>query len=336
MTKKKIAVLGGGSWGSVLANLASVNGSEVVLWMRDKSLAESINTKRENSKYMPSYKLNKSLIATCDLLDVSSAELVVFCIPSDSFREVFLKSIEFISAEANLVSAAKGLEEEGFVLMSNILERNKQTGQRIGVLSGPNLAKEISLGQLTGTVIASKSEKLRNDVVKIFSSKNFKVYTSEDPYGVELGGALKNIYAIACGIADGLKSGENTVGMIMTRGLAEMSRFAVNQGADPMTFLGLSGVGDLITTCASPLSRNHAFGKLIGVGFSVEDAKTKIGQTTEGIKTLKVVWKKAQEENVPMPIVDSLYRIIYENKPLGGSIEKVLGTDQLKDVEFSK
>ena len=177
---------------------------------------------------------------------------------------------------------------------------------------------------------------MQNDVVKIFSSKNFKVYTSKDPYGVELGGALKNIYAIACGIADGLNSGENTIGMIMTRGLAEMSRFAVNQGANPMTFLGLSGVGDLITTCASPLSRNHAFGKLIGEGLSVDDAKTKIGQTTEGIKTLRVVWKKAKEETVPMPIVDSLYKLIYKNEDLNNSIEKVLGTDQLKDVEFSK
>ena len=336
MKKKKIAVLGGGSWGTVLANLASLNGSEVVLWMRDRRVAEFINVKNENQKYMPGYKLNKSLLASCDLADIKSSELVLFCVPSDSFREVFLKSSKFISDKAYLVSAAKGVEEEGFVLMSNILEGNKQKEQGIGVLSGPNLAKEIALGQLTGTVIASKNEKLQNDVVKIFSSKNFKVYTSKDPYGVELGGALKNIYAIACGIADGLNSGENTIGMIMTRGLAEMSRFAVNQGANPMTFLGLSGVGDLITTCASPLSRNHAFGKLIGEGLSVDDAKTKIGQTTEGIKTLRVVWKKAKEETVPMPIVDSLYKLIYKNEDLNNSIEKVLGTDQLKDVEFSK
>lgn len=336
MKKKKIAVLGGGSWGTVLANLASLNGSEVVLWMRDRRVAEFINVKNENQKYLPGYKLNKSLLASCDLADIKSSELVLFCVPSDSFREVFLKSSKFISDKAYLVSAAKGVEEEGFVLMSNILEGNKQKEQGIGVLSGPNLAKEIALGQLTGTVIASKNEKLQNDVVKIFSSKNFKVYTSKDPYGVELGGALKNIYAIACGIADGLNSGENTIGMIMTRGLAEMSRFAVNQGANPMTFLGLSGVGDLITTCASPLSRNHAFGKLIGEGLSVDDAKTKIGQTTEGIKTLRVVWKKAKEETVPMPIVDSLYKLIYKNEDLNNSIEKVLGTDQLKDVEFSK
>ena len=336
MTKKKTAILGGGSWGTVLANLASLNGSEVVLWMRNKKIAEFINKKKENPQYLPGYKLEKSLLASTDLSVINSAKLVLLCVPSDSFREVFMKSREFIADEAHLISAAKGVEEEGFNLMSMILEKNKEESQATGVISGPNLAKEISIGQLTGTVIASKNEELRNDVVNVFSSKYFKVYTSEDPYGVELGGTLKNIYAIACGIADGLDSGENTIGMIMTRGLAEMSRFAVSLGADPMTFLGLSGVGDLITTCASPLSRNHTFGKLIGVGLSVEQAKTKIGQATEGIKTLKVVWSKAKEKNIPMPIVDSLYGIIYENKPLNNSIEKVIGTDQFKDVEFSR
>ena len=204
------------------------------------------------------------------------------------------------------------------------------------MISGPNLAIEISQGQLTGTVIASKNKNLREEYKKIFSSNSFRVYSNTDPYGVELGGALKNIYAIACGVADGLEAGENTVGMIMTRGLAEMSRFAVNLGANPMTFLGLSGVGDLITTCASPLSRNHAFGKLIGKGFKAEEAQKEIGQTIEGLKTLKIVWNKSRKEGLDMPIVNSLYKIIYENEPLNGSIEKVIGTDQAKDVEFSR
>ena len=171
---------------------------------------------------------------------------------------------------------------------------------------------------------------------KMYSSDFFRVYINEDPYGVELGGSLKNIYAIACGIADGLNSGENTIGMIMTRGLAEMSRFAVKLGANPMTFLGLSGVGDLITTCASPLSRNHAVGKLIGQGKSVKEALTEIGQTAEGIQTIKVVWKEAQNQGVEMPIVNSLYKIIFEGVPLGKSMKKVLGINEVKDVEFSR
>ena len=333
--KKEIAVLGGGSWGTVLANLAAINGNKVTLWMRDEANVESINTNSLNKKYLPDYLLDRRLIATSNIEDIESSLLVLFCVPSSSFREVLLKSIKYVNPEALLISATKGIEEKGFLLMSQILEKEIK-GHDIGVISGPNLALEISQNQLTGTVIASKSKKLTEECIKIFASDSFRIYTNSDPYGVELGGALKNIYAIACGIADGLQSGENTVGMIMTRGLAEMSRFAVNQGADPMTFLGLSGVGDLITTCASPLSRNHAFGKLIGKGYKVDEAQKEIGQTTEGLKTLKVVWNKSKEEGVDMPIVNSLYKIIYENEPLEGSIEKVLGTDQPKDVEFLK
>ena len=333
--KKEIAVLGGGSWGTVLANLAAINGNKVTLWMRDEANVESINTNSLNKKYLPDYLLDRRLIATSNIEDIESSLLVLFCVPSSSFREVLLKSIKYVNPEALLISATKGIEEKGFLLMSQILE-NEIKSHDIGVISGPNLALEISQNQLTGTVIASKSKKLTEECIKIFASDSFRIYTNSDPYGVELGGALKNIYAIACGIADGLQSGENTVGMIMTRGLAEMSRFAVNQGADPMTFLGLSGVGDLITTCASPLSRNHAFGKLIGKGYQVDEAQKEIGQTTEGLKTLKVVWNKSKEEGVDMPIVNSLYKIIYENDPLEGSIKKVLGTDQPKDVEFLK
>ena len=331
----EITVLGGGSWGTVLANLASLNGNNVTLWMRDEANAESINSNHLNKKYLPDYLLTKNLTATTNLEDIESSRVVLFCVPSNSFREVLLKSIKHLNSEAHLVSATKGIEEKGFLLMSQILE-NETKGHEIGVISGPNLALEISQNQLTGSVIASKSKILREECIEIFSSDSFRLYTNTDPYGVELGGALKNIYAIACGIADGLQAGENTLGMIMTRGLAEMSRFAVNQGADPMTFLGLSGVGDLITTCASPLSRNHAFGKLIGKGLKVDEAQEEIGQTTEGLKTLKVVWNKSKEEGVDMPIVNSLYKIIYENDPLENSIEKVLGTDQPKDVEFSR
>ena len=203
-------------------------------------------------------------------------------------------------------------------------------------MSGPNLAEEIAAHHLSGTVIASKHKLLRESLIEELSTDFFKIYENNDPYGVEMGGALKNIYAIACGIADGLNSGENTVGMIMTRGLGEMGRLAVDLGANPQTFLGLSGVGDLITTCASPLSRNHQFGKLIGTGLSVEESIKKIGQTIEGLKTLKVVKKIADEHNVEMPIVDSLYKIIYKGSSLEGSIQNVLGKDMVKDVEFIK
>ena len=333
--KRKVAVLGGGSWGTVLANLAALNGSKVTLWMRDKKNVESVNKSNINKKYLPDYPLHKNLKATHEIEDIKACEMILFCVPSSSFREVLSKSSAYLNSEAFLISATKGIDENNFLLMSQIL-KNEKKGHNIGVISGPNLAIEISQGQLTGTVIASKNKSLREEYIKTFSSNSFRVYSNTDPYGVELGGALKNIYAIACGVADGLEAGENTVGMIMTRGLAEMSRFAVKLGANPMTFLGLSGVGDLITTCASPLSRNHAFGKLIGKGFKAEEAKKEIGQTIEGLKTLKIVWNKSRKEGLDMPIVNSLYKIIYENEPLNGSIEKVIGTDQAKDVEFSR
>lgn len=334
MKSKKIAVLGGGSWGTVLANLAAKNNSDVLLWMRDQTVVEQVNSTNTNNKYLPDYVLSKKVVATNFLSDISSADTVIFCIPSDSFRDISKLSSPYLNEAMNLITATKGVEESGFTLMSKILEEEIGNKNPIGVLSGPNLAGEIAEGQITGTVIASKNKDLQKSFVEDYSSDEFRVYVSDDPYGVEMGGALKNIYAIACGIADGLNSGENTVGMIMTRGLAEMSRLAIKLDANPKTFLGLSGVGDLITTCASPKSRNHRMGKLLGQGLSVGDAKKEIGQTIEGLKTLRVVWEEARKREINMPIVESLYKIIYGTDSLDGSIQKVLGTDQLKDVEF--
>ena len=335
MKSKNISVLGGGSWGTVLANLAASNQHSVTLWMRDSSVIDEVNRNRRNSKYLPQLELEEGIKATDDISTIENSELIIFCIPSDSFREVSEIASKHIGKATQLVTATKGVEKEKFNLMSQVLNEY-MVDNPLGILSGPNLAKEIAEKQLSGTVIASKDVYLKKNVMEILGTDFFRVYENDDPYGVEMGGAIKNIYAIACGIADGLNSGENTVGMIMTRGLGEMSRLAVALGANPQTFLGLSGVGDLITTCASPLSRNHKFGKYIGEGLSVESATDEIGQTVEGLKTLKVVKVLADERNINMPIVDSLYKIIYKGKDLNGSIQNILGEDQIKDVEFSK
>ena len=303
--------------------------------MRDSAVVEEVNKSKRNSKYLPELKLEGKIHATDDISLINNSEMVIFCIPSDSFREVSRLASEYINASVQLVSATKGVEKDKFNLMSQILNEY-MSNNPVGVLSGPNLAEEIATKQLSGTVIASNDKVLQKNVIDILGSDFFRVYENDDPYGVEMGGAIKNIYAIACGIADGLNSGENTVGMIMTRGLGEMSRLAVELGANPQTFLGLSGVGDLITTCASPLSRNHKFGKYIGEGLSAENATEKIGQTVEGLKTLKVVKALSDERNINMPIVDSLYKIIYKGKKLDGSIQNILGEDLVKDVEFSK
>ena len=335
MNRKNISVLGGGSWGTVLAYLASLNGNQVNLWMRDNDLAETINNTRINKRYLPNLDLGKNITATSQIEDIKESDLIIFCVPSDAFRDVSLLASSFINENTFLVTATKGVEKDDFSLMSKILEEYYPKNL-IGILSGPNLAEEIANHHLSGTVIASKHKILRDEVIQNLSTDFFRIYENDDPYGVEMGGALKNIYAIACGIADGLNSGENTIGMIMTRGLGEMSRLATDLGANPQTFLGLAGVGDLITTCASPLSRNHQFGKYIGEGLSVEESKKKIGQTIEGLKTLKVVKNISDKHGVEMPIVDSLYKIIYKGTYLDGSIQNVLGQDMIKDVEFIK
>ncbi len=333
MNKKTISVLGGGSWGTVLANLAAKNNNEVFLWMRDSETCRSINEEKINFKYLPHYSLEENLYATTEIEKISSSDIVIYCIPSDSLREVVDESLNHLKTNSYLISATKGVEPGSFLLMSQIVEDITKNNHKVGVLSGPNLAGEIAEEHLTGTVIASLHEDLSSTLVDAYQTPFFKVYVNSDPYGVELGGALKNIYALACGIAFGLNSGENTIGMIMTRGLGEMSRLAHKMGANPMTFLGLSGVGDLITTCASPLSRNHKMGELLGQGHSVEDAKSRIGQAVEGLKTLEAVKKKSLEVGITMPIVDSLYSIIFEGVGFD-SIEKILGNDQPKDVEF--
>jgi len=335
MKSKNISVLGGGSWGTVLANLASCNQHNVTLWMRDSEVVEEVNKSKRNSKYLPELKLEGNINATDDISLIKNSEMVIFCIPSDSFREVSKKASEHINQNVQLVTATKGVEKDKFNLMSQVLNEY-MSNNSVGILSGPNLAEEIANKHLSGTVIASKDKALQQNAIDILGSDFFRVYENDDPYGVEMGGAIKNIYAIACGVADGLNSGENTVGMIMTRGLGEMSRLAVELGANPQTFLGLSGVGDLITTCASPLSRNHKFGKYIGEGLSVKSATDKIGQTVEGLKTLKVVKVLSDERNINMPIVDSLYKIIYKGENLNGSIQNILGEDLVKDVEFFK
>ena len=335
MKSKNISVLGGGSWGTVLANLVSCKQHNVTFWMRDSVVVEEVNKSKRNSKYLPELKLEGNINATDDISLISNSEMIIFCIPSDSFREVSKAASKYINENVQLVTATKGVEKDKFNLMSQVLNEHMKNNP-VGILSGPNLAQEIATKQLSGTVIASKDKTLQKNVIDILESDFFRVYENDDPYGVEMGGAIKNIYAIACGVANGLNSGENTVGMIMTRGLGEMSRLAVELGANPQTFLGLSGVGDLITTCASPLSRNHKFGKYIGEGLSVENATEKIGQTVEGLKTLKVIKALSDERNINMPIVDSLYKIIYKGENLNGSIQNILGEDMIKDVEFSK
>ncbi|MGI1670963.1 MAG: NAD(P)H-dependent glycerol-3-phosphate dehydrogenase [Neptuniibacter sp.] len=330
----KVAVLGGGSFGTVIANMVAENGHPVSLWLRDAERAEQLNTKHENSRYLPGYKLSENLFASSCLEDVlADADIVFVSIPSQSFRQVVQQAKPYLKADQMLVSTTKGIEAQTFSLMSEII-REELPESRIGVLSGPNLAKEVANHHLTATVIASDDAELRGSVQSILHSSYFRVYASSDTYGVELGGTLKNIYAIAAGLSSALGMGENTKSMLMTRSLAEMSRFAVCMGANPMTFIGLAGVGDLIVTCMSPLSRNYRVGYALGEGKSLEQAVESLGQVAEGVNTIKHVREKAAEMQVYMPLVAGLYEVVFNKAPVADVVKMLMMNEQSTDVEF--
>ena len=261
-------------------------------------------------------------------------EIIFFAIPSKSFRTVVESAKEYIRPEQYIVSTTKGIEPGTLNLMSDILH-TELPDCPYGVMGGPNLAKEIAKHELTATVIASEHSGLRNSVQDILSCSYFRVYASADVYGVELGGALKNIYAIMAGIVAAKGLGENTVAMLLTRSLAEMGRFAQHQGANPLTFLGLAGVGDLIATCSSPLSRNYRVGFAFGSGKTLEEAVEELGEVAEGVNTLAQVKRFADENTIYMPLVQGLYEMIYNKVPLSLVIEKLMSGEQNTDVEFT-
>lgn len=330
----RVAVLGGGSFGTVLASLAAENGHDTTLWLRDEAQLADMLATRENARYLPGFRLAESLAFSRDLEAVlGNADIVFVSIPSKAFRAVMKAARPFVRSDLMLVSTTKGIEKDSFALMSEIL-REESGSKRIGVLSGPNLAKEIAARMVSGTVIASTQPDVRDRVHQVLSSRYFRVFANSDVYGVELGGALKNAYAIAAGMAAALKLGENSRSMLMTRALAEMSRFAVQLGANPLTFLGLAGVGDLIATCSSPLSRNYQVGFALGSGQTLADVIEELEQTAEGINTIQIVKQKADEFGVYMPIVSGLYEIIFNEQPLDVVLAKMMQGGQSSDVEF--
>ena len=329
-----ISVVGGGSFGTVIANIIALNGHDVRFWMRSEEMVNEVNATHENSQYLPGYKLNNRVVATENMATaVGDSEVIFVAVPSSSFRGV-VKNVVLHSPEtAILVSTTKGIEVDSFVLMSQILVEEAPKAV-VGVLSGPNLAKEIASKNLTGTVIASNHEEVRKRVKEILKSEFFRVYTNDDMFGVELGGSLKNIYAIIAGIAHALGMGYNTNSMLVTRSLTEMARFGSELGADPMTFLGLSGVGDLIVTCSTPLSRNYRLGLALGQGKSIAEATEEVGQVAEGVNTLKQVKEKAEELGVYMPLATGLFKIIYERESMTNIISSLMLGELALDVEF--
>lgn len=334
MPAQTVSVLGGGSFGTIIANIVAQNGYQVNFWMRNRELVDQVNATHENARYLPGYTLHDGVTATDDIEQaVSGSRLVFVAVPSAYFRTVVRTMLPALTADTMLVSTTKGIEAGSFLLMSQVM-REEAPNAPIGVLSGPNLAGEIAKRSLTGTVIASTHESVRQRVREVLKSDYFRVYTNDDMFGVELGGSLKNIYAIIAGLAAAKGMGQNTNSMLITRSLTEMARFGRELGADPMTFLGLAGVGDLIVTCSSSLSRNFRVGLALGEGKSIQEAIAGIGQVAEGVNTLKQVKEKADELGVYMPLATGLYQIVYENKPVSQVIAALMLGEGALDVEY--
>ncbi len=304
--------------------------------MRDEAQVQDTLEFRENRRYLPGHKLHEKVMPTTDMaLAAADRQLIIVTVPSASFRSVTRSLAPHVSSGDMIVSGTKGIEGEGFVLMSQIIAAETNC-RAVGAISGPNLAEEMAAGHYTGTVVASDSAELCRRTQALLHSETFRVYASSDPFGVELAGSLKNIYAIVCGLAAGLEVGQNTLSMLVTRSLAEMSRFAVSMGANPFTFLGLAGVGDLMATCTSPLSRNFQLGYKLAEGNTLDEAVAALGKLAEGVNTLRVVKAKSDELGVYMPLVTALYAIVFEGEPITTVISSLMGSEQGNDVEFAR
>ena len=320
----KVAFIGSGSWGTAVASLvAGKNECETMLWARRGEVAETINLFHENPQYLPDLPLPENLRATDDLEQaLADADVVVMGVPSHGFRAVLGDVAEIAGTAPTYVSLTKGLEVETKRRMSQVLaeELDGIPPSKIAILTGPNLAKEVVKGLPAACTIACVESATAERLRDLFHTGTFRCYSNTDVVGCELGGAFKNVIAIAAGMADGMGFGDNTKATVMTRGLAEMARFSVCFGAQPLTFLGLAGVGDLMATCASPQSRNHSVGIELGKGRPIEEIIGSMNMVAEGVKSCKPIRELGEEAGVWMPLTDNVVRVCHE----GASVEEVV------------
>ncbi|MEL7251742.1 MAG: NAD(P)H-dependent glycerol-3-phosphate dehydrogenase [Bacteroidota bacterium] len=308
----KVGLLGGGSWGTTVASLTARN-CPTKIWARDSATVNDINQNHRNEKYLPGAQLTPSLKACLSIEEtVADADVIVMGIPAQHFRQVLRDARPHIRPWVPIISLSKGLEVGSMMRMTEVIEEEME-GHPAGVLTGPNLAKEIVVGQAAASVIAMVDDTIAKRLQRVFKTGLFRVYTNEDVVGCELGGALKNIVAIAAGMGDGSGAGENTRAAIITRGLAELTRLGVAMGGQPGTFAGLAGMGDLVATCSSEKSRNRTVGYQLGLGRKIADIIADMAEVAEGVKTAKVVMDLAKKYDINMPIAESVYKVLYEN-----------------------
>lgn len=326
----QIGVIGAGSWGTTLANLLAKKGFEVSLWAYENDLVQAIAVARENPLYLPGVKLSEKISPTNSLKEVCQhKDFLISVSPSQVVRQVIQEIHPYLSPQVKVVSATKGIENNTLFTMSKVLKEALafNDGERLAVLSGPSFALEVGREVPTAVTIASENQELAGEVQHIFSTPYFRVYTNPDVVGVELGGALKNVIAIATGISDGLGFGYNTRAALITRGLAEMSRLALKMGANTLTLSGLAGLGDLVLTCTGELSRNRSVGVKLGEGIGLTQILKDMKMVAEGIKTTKSAYDLSKKMNVEMPITEQVYNIIYHDKDPKEAVTELMGRD---------
>lgn len=331
---KNIAILGAGSWGMAIAKVLRSNSAKVRMWEYNKEDCEIIQTQRCHPKKLSMIHLDESIEVTNDLvMSLENAELVVLAVPSQFLRKVLENLKEIDTAKMSFVNLAKGVEIGSLKRMSEVIHDELQVPfSKIATLSGPSHAEEVAMDMPTAIVVASESIEFTKKIQQIFSTNSLRVYQSDDLIGVELGGSLKNIIAIAAGISAGLKMGDNTMGALLTRGLAEITRLGVAMGAKRDTFAGLSGVGDLITTCMSQHSRNRYVGEHIGHGEKLDDIINSMAMVAEGVQTTRSGFELAKEYKVVMPITFEVYEVLFNNKPPDKGIRDLMSRDLKTEV----
>ncbi len=321
--KLQVGLLGGGSWGTTVASLTAKN-TDTIIWARDQNTVDEINEHHTNQKYLPDAKLTKNLVASYSIKEtVKNADVVVLGIPSQNMRQVLEEAKPHIRPWVPIINLAKGLELSTKMRMTEII-KEIMPGHPAGVLTGPNLAKEIHFGSAAAAVIAMVDKTIASKLQTIFSSGLFRVYTNTDVVGCELGGALKNIIAIATGMGDGTNAGDNTRAAIITRGLAELTRLGIAMGGKQRTFYGLAGMGDLVATCSSSKSRNYHVGFQLGRGKSLDQITNEMSEVAEGVKTVKAVIELAKEYKVDMPISKGIYKILYKGNTVNDAFKGIL------------
>lgn len=335
---KKIAVLGAGSWGTVLANLLVENGQSVVLWTHDPKQVPEINDKHRNQHYLPDFALHTALQATSDLSSaISGADVILFVVPTNAIRSVAAQVGPLLGDQRPIIAhAAKGLELNTKLRVSQVLEAVLPAGHYRGpvVISGPSHAEDVATKDITTLTVAANDQEAAKAVQSLFMNDYFRLYTNTDVMGVELGAALKNVIAIGAGALHGLGYGDNTKAALMTRGLAEITRLGTHLGANPMTFIGLSGVGDLIVTCTSVHSRNWRAGNALGQGEKLADVLANMGMVVEGVSTAKVVHELARQEDCDMPISEGIYQVLYQGAPIKTVITDLMAREGKPEFDF--